>query len=98
MVSTVSNLASCPFCAISSDQVLFESDAAIALCDPRAAVDGVLVAPRRHISTMDELSSQEHDEVWRLVAEVHKRWDARSDLDGSTVIRMPRMQAPSDNR
>src|SRR5579872_92270 len=67
MVLTVS----CPFCSIETDRVLLSSGSVIAFLDAYPITEGhALVTPRKHVSSIYQLSSTEQSELWEIVAKV----------------------------
>lgn len=64
----------CPFCAIEPARVWIENDHAIGLPDAFPVADGhTLVVPRKHVSTIYELTILEQQALWDLVGEVRTR-------------------------
>jgi diadenosine tetraphosphate (Ap4A) HIT family hydrolase len=79
-------LNSCPFCSIEPDRILIENDAAIAFSDSYPVADGhTLVAPRKHVGTVYELSTPEQAAIWTLVGEVRERLLARLKPNGFNI-------------
>jgi diadenosine tetraphosphate (Ap4A) HIT family hydrolase len=67
-------LDNCPFCAVTSERIWIETEHAIAIPDAFPVTDGhTLVVPRRHVSTIYELSIPEQKAIWDLVAEVRRQ-------------------------
>jgi diadenosine tetraphosphate (Ap4A) HIT family hydrolase len=64
----------CPFCEIESARIWLETEHVIA-CSPSApACDGeTIVAPRKHVRTIYELTIAEQTAIWTLVADVRDR-------------------------
>jgi diadenosine tetraphosphate (Ap4A) HIT family hydrolase len=64
----------CPFCAVEHARIWIENDHAIAFGDAFPVADGhTLVAPRKHVSTIYELTIPEQTAIWELVGEVRER-------------------------
>ena len=64
----------CPFCSVESARVWIETEHALAVPDASPVADGhTLVVPRKHVSTIYELSMDEQQALWDLVAEVRAR-------------------------
>ena len=64
-------LSSCPFCAIPTENVICETDAAIAFYDNFPLSAGhALIIPRRHVSSLFLLSDAEQVDIWQTVARV----------------------------
>jgi diadenosine tetraphosphate (Ap4A) HIT family hydrolase len=63
--------AACPFCDLASHRIRLENDAAVAIPDAFPVAEGhTLVVPKRHVTSLFELSEEEQAAVWRLVAGV----------------------------
>ena len=61
----------CPFCGIATKRIVIENAAAIALHDAFPVAEGhTLVVPRRHVSSIYEVSDSEQTQLWQLVAQV----------------------------
>lgn len=61
----------CPFCAIEPDRTLLISENVVALPDAYPLADGhTLVVPRKHVSSIYELSPTVQSELWELVGKV----------------------------
>jgi diadenosine tetraphosphate (Ap4A) HIT family hydrolase len=61
----------CPFCEISADRLLLSSEAAVAFLDAYPISDGhALVVPKRHVSSMYELTATDQQELWDMVSKV----------------------------
>jgi diadenosine tetraphosphate (Ap4A) HIT family hydrolase len=64
----------CPFCSLDPRRKWIERDHAVAFADAYPVSDGhTLVAPRKHVSSIHELTAEEQSAVWSLVAEVRNR-------------------------
>ena len=62
---------SCPFCTFEPDRILLNSENVVALPDAYPVVDGhTLVLPRKHVSSIYELSPGEQSELWEMVGKV----------------------------
>jgi diadenosine tetraphosphate (Ap4A) HIT family hydrolase len=78
--------ADCPFCTAPSDRVWIDADLAWATHDMYPAAEGhSLVLPRRHVASIFDLSSEEREAVWQLVAVVRERLRRRYGPDSFTV-------------
>jgi diadenosine tetraphosphate (Ap4A) HIT family hydrolase len=64
----------CPFCSLEPSRKWAEEEHAIAVPDAYPVTNGhTLVVPRRHVSSIYELTADEQSAVWSFVAEVRKR-------------------------
>ncbi len=76
----------CPFCNLPGERIWLETDRVVAVPDYYPAADGhCLVLPRAHVSSLWDLSPEEHAEVWDLVAEVRDMLRERYGPDGFTI-------------
>jgi diadenosine tetraphosphate (Ap4A) HIT family hydrolase len=67
-------LANCPICSLSSARLWIEWEHAVASAATDPIIDGhIVVAPRKHVSTVYELSPREQHALWALVSEVRSR-------------------------
>jgi diadenosine tetraphosphate (Ap4A) HIT family hydrolase len=61
----------CPFCRLETSRIRLESEFARAFLDGFPVTEGhTLVIPKRHVSSLFELTETEQSDVLRLVAEV----------------------------
>lgn len=61
----------CPFCNLDTTRVCLENDAAIAVPDAFPVTEGhTFVIPKRHVTSLFDLSEEGQAAVWRLVAAV----------------------------
>jgi diadenosine tetraphosphate (Ap4A) HIT family hydrolase len=61
----------CPFCEFDRARLVAESEVAIALRDAFRISEGhTLVLPRRHVTSIYDLSSEDQAAVWTLVGQV----------------------------
>src|SRR5262249_51865989 len=64
-------LDSCPFCALSADRIILETENAVAFTDGYPIAPGhTLVIPRRHVASIFDLAPDMQADVWDLVAKV----------------------------
>jgi diadenosine tetraphosphate (Ap4A) HIT family hydrolase len=64
----------CPFCAIAPGRIWLEAEHAVALPDAYPVADGhTLVVPRKHVSTIYQLTIAEQKAIWELVGQVRER-------------------------
>ena len=76
----------CPFCSVSSSDVVWSSDLAFAIRDRYPVTEGhTLVIPRRHVETYFDASGQEQAELWRAVEAVKAELEATLAPDGYNV-------------
>jgi len=62
-------MATCPFCSPSSERVLLQNQNCLALYDGYPVTRGhTLIVPRRHVSSVFELSAEEVAEIWKMIA------------------------------
>ena len=65
----IRSMATCPFCSPSSDRVLLQNQNCLALYDGYPVTKGhTLIVPRRHVSSIFELSAEEVAEIWKMIA------------------------------
>jgi diadenosine tetraphosphate (Ap4A) HIT family hydrolase len=68
--------ASCPFCSIPRDRIVFESEFALAFRDGFPVSPGhTLVIPKRHVMSLFEATPDEQSAIWRILG------IAKVDLD-----------------
>ena len=76
----------CPFCIIESARIWIETEVALAIPDAfPVALGHTLVVPRKHVSTIYELTIPEHGALWELVGEVRSRLLAGLKPDGFNI-------------
>lgn len=64
----------CSFCCLSPARLWMATPEVIAFACENPVADGhIVVAPRRHVTTIYELDAAEQSAVWRLVDEVRDR-------------------------
>jgi diadenosine tetraphosphate (Ap4A) HIT family hydrolase len=79
-------LLSCPFCEIEPGRIWIETEDAIAFPDAYPVADGhMLVVPRKHVSTMYELTMPEQKAIWSLVGQVSERLLTGLKPDGFNI-------------
>jgi diadenosine tetraphosphate (Ap4A) HIT family hydrolase len=72
----------CPFCHLEKSRIALENDCAVAFPDAFPVTEGhTLVVPKRHISSLFDLSEEEQAAIWRLVAQVRQKllWEMKPD-------------------
>jgi len=75
----------CPFCVVDRE-LLLESELCFAIYDKYPVNPGhVLVISKRHVSDYFDLSGEELEAIWMMVAEVRDFLSAESDPDGYNV-------------
>ncbi len=76
----------CPFCAAPADRIWISDRLTIATPDMYPAADGhTLVLPRRHVRSVFDLSDDEWEELWDLVAVVREELREVHRPDGFTI-------------
>ncbi len=66
-------MSNCPFCTISTSQIIISNPVAIVFRDGFPVSEGhTLVVPRRHVESLFDLSAEDQALVWALVAEVRE--------------------------
>lgn len=63
----------CPFCPVSAERIVLESQTAIAAWSEKGG--NFVVAPRRHVGKISELCAKEQNELSNLVAQVRRKLD-----------------------
>jgi diadenosine tetraphosphate (Ap4A) HIT family hydrolase len=67
-------IAGCPFCLLDASRKWIENEHAIAFSNAYPVTKGhYLIIPRRLVSSIYELSTDEQATVWKLVADVRER-------------------------
>lgn len=76
----------CPFCSVEPARLWLESEHAIAIPDAFPVADGhTLIIPRKHVSTIYELTIPEQKAIWELVGEVRQRLLTGLKPDGFSI-------------
>jgi diadenosine tetraphosphate (Ap4A) HIT family hydrolase len=76
----------CPFCHLEASRILLENDVAAAFLDAFPVAEShTLVAPKRHVASLFDLSEEEQAALWRLVALVRGKLMAELKPDGFNV-------------
>ena len=74
----------CAFCALSDAQVVYEDDRVIAFLDHAPLIKGhVLVMPRSHVETLDDLPTDLVEPLFSVVQRVSRAFRAAIEADGS---------------
>ena len=64
----------CPFCHLAEARIWVQTDSAVAVLDEFPVSPGhTLIIPEAHLSTLLELSENDLNEIWALVAHVRKQ-------------------------
>ncbi len=86
-ITSVDQSQACVFCErIASGQIKAENELAVAIADAFPVTAGhTLVVPRRHVTEFFDLSDDEQEAVWRLVAVVRARLLETGKPDGFNV-------------
>ena len=76
----------CPFCHLEKNRIYLESEFAIAFFDAFPISEGhTLVVPKRHVTSLFDLTEEEQAAVWMLVAQVRAKLMAELKPDGFNV-------------
>jgi diadenosine tetraphosphate (Ap4A) HIT family hydrolase len=76
----------CPFCSLDPSREWLGNENAIAFADAYPITDGhTLEIPRRHVSSIYELTGEQQSAVWDLVSEVRQRLLADLKPDGFNI-------------
>jgi diadenosine tetraphosphate (Ap4A) HIT family hydrolase len=76
----------CPFCAVQPDHVLVADGVAIAFADTHTTAEGyTLIAPRKHVGSIYELTGAEQTAVWQFVGHVREILADRCALDAFNI-------------
>jgi diadenosine tetraphosphate (Ap4A) HIT family hydrolase len=80
-------LPTCPFCSVDRERISIETEHALALPDAFPVADGhTLIVPRKHVSSIYELTAPEQTAIWRLVGQVREQLLASmSPVDGFNI-------------
>ena len=69
-----SALPRCPICSLAAADTWIASEHAIAFAPPDSVDDGhIVIAPRKHVGTIYELTAEEQAALWRLSRETRDR-------------------------
>jgi diadenosine tetraphosphate (Ap4A) HIT family hydrolase len=80
------DLMSCPFCSIAPERALLESDSIVAFLDAFPLTEGhTLVTPRKHVSSIYDLSPSEQCELREIVAKVRTLLMERFEVDSLNI-------------
>lgn len=76
----------CPFCAVMPDRIWTENEAATAMPDAYPIADGhTVIVPKRHVSTIYQLTASEQSAIWAFVAEIRERLVIGLRPDGFSI-------------
>lgn len=76
----------CPFCRLEERRILLENEFAVAFPDGFPIAEGhTLVVPRRHATSLFDLTAEEQAAMWTLVALVRAELMAELRPDGFNV-------------
>jgi diadenosine tetraphosphate (Ap4A) HIT family hydrolase len=79
-------MVTCPFCSLSSDRIVWESEGVVAIRDGFPVTEGhTLVVPRRHVATYFDATPEEQAALWRAVEAIKMALDAEYASDGYNV-------------
>ena len=69
----MTQIISCPFCSPQESVVKINGTAQLLLSDPRKVPGHVLIMPKRHVEKPWDLTQQELQDVFALIADVERR-------------------------
>ncbi|MFO0865011.1 MAG: HIT family protein [Gemmataceae bacterium] len=76
----------CPFCRDAADRAWLSNDIAFAIWDAYPVAEGhALVFPKRHVTSLYDLSAEEQAVAWSLVARVRETIAERLRPDGFNI-------------
>jgi diadenosine tetraphosphate (Ap4A) HIT family hydrolase len=76
----------CPFCGLPADSIIEQNEYALAFRDRYPIAEGhTLVTPRRHVTSLFDLTQEELSSVWSLVAQVRESLIAQLTPDAFTI-------------
>ncbi len=76
----------CPFCHLEKNRIYLEIEFAVAFFDAFPISEGhTLVVPKRHVTSLFDLTEEEQAAVWMLVAQVRAKLMAELKPDGFNV-------------
>jgi diadenosine tetraphosphate (Ap4A) HIT family hydrolase len=76
----------CPFCQLDKGRIALENECAVAIPDAFPVTEGhTLVIPRRHVTSLFDLSDEEQAALWNLVAVVRGKLARELKSDGFNV-------------
>jgi diadenosine tetraphosphate (Ap4A) HIT family hydrolase len=76
----------CPFCEIDPARIVAESTTAIAIRDEFPVAEGhTLIVPRRHVSSIFALSSEQQAAIWAFMTDVREQLRIQFLPDAFTI-------------
>jgi len=76
----------CPFCDVALSCIQLENEVGIAILDAFPVSEGhILVVPRKHVTTLFDLSPVEQASLWQLVSEVRSYLSHKFNPDGFNI-------------
>lgn len=76
----------CPFCDPSPERILLQNELCLALYDGYPVSKGhTLIVPRRHVSSVFELSDEETAEIWRMIEAARQVLLAKEGAEGFNI-------------
>lgn len=76
-------MSDCSYCAVTPEEAWIVTDDAVAMPHPEPlAVCHMVVAPRRHVSSLFDLDVGEQQQVWGLVSEIRNRLVRSMRIEG----------------
>jgi len=76
----------CPFCSVTTDRIIAESDLTITIRDGHPVSPGhTLILPKRHIESLFDVTGEEQAEIMAAVREAKHALDAELSPDGFNI-------------
>ncbi|TNG01858.1 MAG: HIT family protein [Gammaproteobacteria bacterium] len=76
----------CPFCSLSPDKILEESELTITLRDGFPVSPGhTLIIPKRHLGSFFELTTSEREQIFEAIARAKDQLDKEFQPDGYNI-------------
>lgn len=73
----------CPFCPPPADRIVASNGLAVAIRDGYPVSPGhTLVIPKRHVTSLDDMTKDESNAMWSLLAGARAKLDAELEPDG----------------
>jgi len=76
----------CPFCSLTSDRIISESEHTITIRDAFPVSEGhTLIVPRRHVQSFFELRANEKEAILQAVEKAKEALDQKHSPDGHNI-------------